>query len=51
MQGSVAELFGLSTGVVVLRKFGDLSKRMQDKEVDAGLHVKEFVLFILYYLF
>jgi hypothetical protein len=47
----VAELFGLSTRVLVLRKLSELTKRMKDKEVDAGLQVKEFVLFILYYLF
>jgi len=40
LQGIVAELFGVSNRVLVLRKAGSLVRHSKSEEVDAGLQVK-----------
>jgi hypothetical protein len=39
MQGTVAELFGLSNRILVLRKTASIVRQLKDKQEDAGLQV------------
>lgn len=51
MQSTVAELFGLSDRVLIVRHVNKLTPLLKDKQADAGLQVQYVPLFHSYRLF